>query len=184
MKAFIEGNCPDAGQHRHPHIAYDANGIPTGHTLAEFSAELDRRLSELYGVDFAKVTQLVDSGELTLDEVTDELLLRPEFECLEAEKTRTFEIPRDENGDPIGYTLEEVFAEVDRNLSEAYGVDFAKVDRLIASGELNEDEITNELLLRPEFKYEPYPGFKPKPLPPDFKPDPEWLAALDFEEDA
>jgi hypothetical protein len=112
MKAFIEGNCPNAGQHRHPHIAYDANGIPTGHTLAEFSSELDRRLSELYGVDFAKITQLVDSGEL------------------------------------------------------------------------NEDEITNELLLSPEFKYEPYPGFKPKPLPPDFKPDPEWLAAISPEEDA
>jgi len=94
------------------------------------------------------------------------------------EDDRIEEIPRDANGNPIGYTLDEVFAEVDLDLSEHYGVDFAKVNRLIDAGELDLDELTNEVLLSPEYKYEPYPGFKPKPLPADFKPDPAILAAL------
>jgi hypothetical protein len=93
-------------------------------------------------------------------------------------QVKDFEIPLDENGVPIGHTMEEVFAKVDYNLSEYYGVDFAKVSRLIDSGELDLDELTNELLLSQNFKYEPYPGFKPKPLPADFKPDPEISAAL------
>ncbi|MDR3338635.1 MAG: hypothetical protein LBT25_00825 [Candidatus Symbiothrix sp.] len=92
-------------------------------------------------------------------------------------QVKDFEIQIDENGVPIGYTVDEVFAEIDHNLSEHYGVDFAKVSLLINSGELDLDELTEELLLGPEFKYEPYPGFKPKPLSADFKPDPE-IAAL------
>jgi hypothetical protein len=69
----------------------------------------------------------------------------------------------DANGVPTGHTEEEFPAELDVVLSEAYGIDFAKVMQLIASGELDEDEITDELLFSPQFKYEPYPGFKPKP---------------------
>jgi hypothetical protein len=33
-------------------------------------------------------------------------------------------IPHDENGNPAGYTVDEVFAEADKDLSEYYGVDF------------------------------------------------------------
>jgi hypothetical protein len=94
------------------------------------------------------------------------------------EQVKFAKIPRDENGKPIGYAVDEVFAEIDHDLSEHYGVDFAKVSRLIDSGELDLDELTDKLLLSPEFKYEPYPGFKPKPLPADFKPEPEIVAAL------
>jgi hypothetical protein len=86
-------------------------------------------------------------------------------------------IPLDESGIPVGHTLDEVFDRVDRNLSEAYGVDFAKVTRLVRSKLLSEDDITNELLLSPEFKYEPYPGFKPRPRKRvEFTP--EYLAAM------
>jgi hypothetical protein len=60
-------------------IPLDENGKPIGHTLEEFSAELDRKLSEHYGVDFDKVTRLIDAGKLNLEDVTDELLRRPEF---------------------------------------------------------------------------------------------------------
>jgi hypothetical protein len=96
----------------------------------------------------------------------------------DVEQVKFAKIPRDENGKPIGYTVDEVFAEIDHDLSEHYGVDFAKVSRLINSGELDLDRLTDELLLSPEFKYEPYLGFKPKPLPTDFKPDPDIVAAL------
>jgi hypothetical protein len=41
------------------------------------------------------------------------------------------------------------------------------------------DEVTNEMLLSTEFKYEPYPGFKPKPLPKDFVPDPSLIGIFD-----
>ena len=53
---------------------------PVGHTLLAFSAELDRRLSEHYGVNFGKVTQMIDSGKLKLSDVNDGLLSRPEFQ--------------------------------------------------------------------------------------------------------
>ncbi|MDR2497241.1 MAG: efflux RND transporter permease subunit [Tannerellaceae bacterium] len=92
------------------------------------------------------------------------------------------DIPLDENGEPIGYTLEEVFADVDKSLSEAYGVDFAKVSRLVRSGELKEEDITNELLLSAEFEYMPYPGFKPKRVSDDFEPDALWIDAISDEE--
>ncbi|MDR3194265.1 MAG: hypothetical protein LBT76_03100 [Tannerella sp.] len=115
-----------------------------------------------------------------IDETTTvgQRILRELSENPTAEQVKDFEIPLDENGVPIGYTVDEVFAEIDHNLSEHYGVDFAKVSLLINSGELDEDELTDEMLLSPEFKYEPYPGFKPKPLPADFKPDPDIAAAL------
>jgi hypothetical protein len=45
--------------------------------------------------------------------------------------TREFKIPRDEYGNPIGYTLDEVFDGVDHNLSEFYGVDFMKLTLML-----------------------------------------------------
>ena len=57
-----------------------------------------------------------------------------------------------ENVIPMGYTLDEVFAEVDRSLSEMYGVDFFKINKMINSGKLNLDELTNEMSLGSEFK--------------------------------
>ena len=58
-----------------------------------------------------------------------------------------------ENAILIGHTLDEVFAGIDKSLSEAYNVDFFKINKMIDSGELNLDELTNEILLNPEFKY-------------------------------
>ena len=66
---------------------------------------------------------------------------------------RILTIPRDENGNPVGYTLDEVFADVDKTLSNHFGIDFAKVNRRLESGELDNSDITNELLLSPEFEY-------------------------------
>jgi hypothetical protein len=92
-------------------------------------------------------------------------------------ETIEFKIPRDENGNPIGHTLDEVFDTLDREWSETSGIDFLKVSRMLRSGELDLDELTDEILLSPEFKYEPYPEFIPKPRKtPNFSP--EWLAAL------
>ncbi|MDR0834693.1 MAG: hypothetical protein LBN93_11025 [Candidatus Symbiothrix sp.] len=93
-----------------------------------------------------------------------------------------FKIPRDANGKPVGYTLDEVFSEVDHDLSEFYGVDFMKLTRMLDSGVLSMDEVTNEMLLSPKFKYEPYPGFKPKPLPEDFVPYPSLTGIFEDEE--
>jgi hypothetical protein len=84
----------------------------------------------------------------------------------------------DKNGAFVGRTWDVVQDELTWKLSEAYGVDFFKVDRMIASGELKEDELTNELLLSPEFKFEPYPGFKPAPPQKPANLDPEWEAAM------
>ena len=71
----------------------------------------------------------------------------------------------DQNGKFIGYTWEAVRDELTRKMSEEYGVDFFKVDRMKASGMLKEKDITNELLLSSEFKYEPDPALAPKPWP-------------------
>jgi hypothetical protein len=100
-----------------------------------------------------------------------------DFEPHEDDRIDT--IPRDADGNIIGYTVDEVFAKVDHKLSEHYGVDFAKVTKLIDAGVLDVDEITDELLSRPEYKYEPYPSFTPKPLPADFKPDPAMSLMLE-----
>jgi hypothetical protein len=94
----------------------------------------------------------------------------------------TFKIPRDVNGKPIGTPWEEVRNRLNIKLSEAYGVDFTKVSQLIDSGELHDNELTNELLLSSEFKYEPYPDFKPKPRS-EYKPNPEWLVEMENEYD-
>ena len=88
------------------------------------------------------------------------------------------EIPLDENGNPIGYTVEEVFAGVDKILSEAYGIDFAKVYRLVDEGKLRNEDLTEEFLNSPEFEYKPYPGFKPKHAKATFKPEPLLMDAL------
>jgi hypothetical protein len=89
-----------------------------------------------------------------------------------------FKIPRDENGNPIGHTLDEVFDEIDLDWSETSGIDFIKVNRMLDSGELNLDDLTDEMLHSPAFKYEPYLGFKPKPRK-KLNVSPEWLAAMD-----
>ncbi|MDR0565909.1 MAG: hypothetical protein LBG47_02550 [Prevotellaceae bacterium] len=96
----------------------------------------------------------------------------------EAETVGKHEIPCDENGNPIGYTVDEVFDKIDLHLSEVYGVDFAKLSRLVKLGELSMDDVTDDMLLSPELKYEPYPGFKPKPLPAGFTPDANMRVAL------
>jgi hypothetical protein len=95
--------------------------------------------------------------------------------------TPEFKIPRDKNGKPIGYTVDEVFDEIDQKLSKFYGVDFMKITQMIRSGALDENDISNELLCSQEFKYEPYPGFKPKPLPTNFVPDPSLIGIFDDE---
>jgi hypothetical protein len=81
---------------------------------------------------------------------------------VEINKERDFKIPRDENGKPIGTTWEDVRNKLEHNLSAAYGVDFRKVREMEETGMLNLDELTDEILYS-KFKYEPYPGFKPKP---------------------
>jgi hypothetical protein len=73
-----------------------------------------------------------------------------------------FEIPLDENGVPIGIPWEEIMEEMEVELSETTGVDFRKIREMEEAGLLDLDKATNEMLLSPEFKYEPYPGFKPK----------------------
>jgi hypothetical protein len=88
-------------------------------------------------------------------------------------------IPLDEHGEPIGTPWEEVQYELTRKLSEAYGVDFFKVTRLREAGLLKDKDVTNELLLSPDFKYEPYPGFKPTPPQKPVTNDPEWDAAME-----
>jgi hypothetical protein len=86
-----------------------------------------------------------------------------------------------QNTELEGYTLEEIIEEGDQIFSGFYGVDFHKIRRLRRSEELSEDEITEELLARPEFLYNPYPGFKCRQLPDDFVPDPDLLAAFSDE---
>jgi hypothetical protein len=88
-----------------------------------------------------------------------------------------FKIPRDENGKPIGHTLDEVFDAIDLDWSETSGIDFIKLSRMVRSGEVNMDEMTDARLCSPEFKYEPYPGFTPKPRK-KIKYDSEFLAAM------
>jgi hypothetical protein len=85
----------------------------------------------------------------------------------------------DKNGKLIGYTWEEVAYAIDQQLSEAYGVDFHKVARLREAGVLKDKDVTNELLLSPEFKYEPYPGFKPTRPQKPVTDNPEWDAAME-----
>jgi hypothetical protein len=85
----------------------------------------------------------------------------------------------DKNGKLIGHTWEVVRERLTRQLSEAYGVDFFKVDRMREAGLLKAKDVTNELLLSPEFKYEPYPGFKPTPPQKPVTNDPEWDAAME-----
>ncbi|MDR0834045.1 MAG: hypothetical protein LBN93_07700 [Candidatus Symbiothrix sp.] len=87
------------------------------------------------------------------------------------------DIPLDEYGEPIGHTLDEVFDAIDLNWSETSGIDFMKLTRMTRSGEVNPDEMSDERLHSPEFKYEPYPGFKPKPRK-KVEYAPEWLAAM------
>jgi hypothetical protein len=118
---------------------------------------------------------------IDIDETTEagRRILRQLAEHPEAGKVREYEIPCDESGNPAGYApLREVFSEVDEKLSAAYGVDFAKAARLVESGELTLEEVTDEWLLSPELKYEAYSGCLPAPLPAGFKPDPDMLTAL------
>jgi hypothetical protein len=87
------------------------------------------------------------------------------------------DIPLDENGDPIGHTVDEVFDAIDLDWSETSGIDFVKLSRMIRSGEVDLNEMTDERLHSPEFKYEPYLGFTPKPRK-KVEYDPEFLKAM------
>ena len=118
-----------------------------------------------------------------IDETTEagRDILRRIVQNPKAGRIREFEIPLDENGNSIGYTLDEVFADVDKMLSETYGVDFAKVNRMVELGELNDADVTDELLCSPAFAYKPYPGFERKPVSDNFKPEPWSLEVLSDE---
>jgi hypothetical protein len=71
----------------------------------------------------------------------------------------------DKNGKFTGRTWEAVRNELTWEMSEAYGVDFFKVNRMREAGMLQEKDITNELLLSSEFKFVPNPALAPKPWP-------------------
>ena len=86
---------------------------------------------------------------------------QPERRIPEAHSAAYSDIPLDEHGQPIGYTLEEFAYALTWKLSEAYGVDFFKMDRLIKTGELKKKDVTNELLLSPAFKFVPDPALSP-----------------------
>ncbi|MDR3350754.1 MAG: hypothetical protein LBN98_03770 [Prevotellaceae bacterium] len=86
--------------------------------------------------------------------------------------------PLDEHDPSIGTPWEVVQERLTRKLSEAYGVDFFKVTRMREAGLLKDKDVTNKLLLSPEFKYEPYPGFKPTPPQKLAHRKPEWHAAV------
>jgi hypothetical protein len=71
----------------------------------------------------------------------------------------------DKNGKFVGRTWEAVRDELTWELSTAYGIDFFKIDRMTAAGMLKAKDITNELLLSPDFKFVPNPARAPKPWP-------------------
>jgi hypothetical protein len=71
----------------------------------------------------------------------------------------------DKNGKLIGRTWEVVRHELTWKLSTAYGVDFFKVARLRETGVLKDTDVTNELLLSPDFKFIPNPALAPTPWP-------------------
>ncbi|MDR0414238.1 MAG: hypothetical protein LBH84_02325 [Prevotellaceae bacterium] len=79
-------------------------------------------------------------------------------------------IPFSKEGAPVGCTLDETFSAIDKKLSEIYWVDFTKVSELLGSGELNLDELTDDVLRSAEFKLEPNFGFKSKPSAAGFSP--------------
>jgi hypothetical protein len=62
---------------------------------------------------------------IDIDETTEagKRILRELAEHPEAGHARTYEIPRDENGNPIGTPWETVRERMYNNLSEHYGVD-------------------------------------------------------------
>jgi hypothetical protein len=64
---------------------------------------------------------------------------------------------------PQGRTLDEVRYKLDKEASEATGIDFCKVTTLLEAGALNLNDLTDDILRSPTFKYEPYQGFQPKP---------------------
>jgi hypothetical protein len=103
---------------------------------------------------------------------------QPERRIPEAHSAAYSDIPLDEHGKPIGIPWEEVRDELTRKFSEAYGVDFFKVDRMREAGLLKDKDVTNELLMSPEFKYEPYPGFKPMRPQKPVNRNPEWYSAV------
>jgi hypothetical protein len=84
---------------------------------------------------------------------------------VECEEQYPVEMPH-----PKGRTWEEFRYELEKEASETSGIDFLKVTRMLNSGELNINEMTDEMLYSPEFKYEPYPGFKPRPCRPTILP--------------
>jgi hypothetical protein len=70
----------------------------------------------------------------------------------------------DKNGKFIGRTWEAVRDELTWKMSEAHGVDFFKIDRMLEAGVLKDEDITNEVLSL-DFKFVPNPALAPKPWP-------------------
>ncbi|MDR3308883.1 MAG: hypothetical protein LBS80_02905 [Tannerella sp.] len=102
-------------------------------------------------------------------------------ESAEKPQVRHPKIKYDENGIPQGSSLEEFRDKLEQSLSEAYGTDFRKVRLMEEAGMLNPDELTDEML-QSEFKYEPYPGFKPRPRS-EYKPNMGRLMEMSAEYD-
>jgi hypothetical protein len=78
-------------------------------------------------------------------------ILRRIAENPEVGRIKEFEMSLDDNDISIGYALDEVFATVDRMLSQPCGVDFAEIHRLVESGELVNANVMNESLSRSKF---------------------------------
>ena len=164
---------PAAGQMR-TNISRDEDDDQTWTPWEDMMEELYDDLSEHSGTDRRTISQDEETEDKE-DEDAKMARIREKFLCSDMEL--------DENGNPIGYSVEEVFDEIDKEMSEVYGIDFAKISRMMDSGELSDEDLTEELLESPEFEYKPYPGFKPKPRPvPEYDElDSYWLAALSEE---
>jgi hypothetical protein len=61
-----------------------------------------------------------------LDAIVEQYFL----ETYDPEKHKPCQIPYDENGRPIGYTVDEVFAEIDEMLSKMFHMDMGKLRQL------------------------------------------------------
>jgi hypothetical protein len=79
---------------------------------------------------------------------------------------KVFIYMENEDGTVTPYTREEFKYEMDRDLSEVFGIDFRKLHALEQAGALNLEEMPEAMWYSPEFNYVPQPedDRKPKPL--------------------